>query len=56
MFFEGGCAWILLLKDRLDRDESIYTTPTGKQRSLNDYLASGQVLSAAKAMSGFFPT
>jgi len=43
-FFEGGCAWIILLKDRIDRDESIYTTPSGKQRSLQDYLASGQTL------------
>jgi uncharacterized protein len=43
-FFEGGCAWIVLLKDRMDRDESIYTTPTGKQRSLREYLSSGQIL------------
>jgi len=25
-FFEGGGAWILLLKDRRNRDDSIYTT------------------------------
>jgi predicted TIM-barrel fold metal-dependent hydrolase len=43
-FFEGGCAWIILLKDRMDRDESVYTTPTSQQRSLRDYLASGQIL------------
>lgn len=43
-FFEGGCGWVVLLKDRMDRDDSVYTTPTGKQRSLEDYLASDQVL------------
>lgn len=43
-FFEGGCGWVVLIKDRMDRDESVYTTPTGKRRSLEDYLNSGQVL------------
>ncbi|MFQ5932476.1 MAG: amidohydrolase family protein [Nitrospiraceae bacterium] len=43
-FFEGGCAWIVLLLDRMDRDESVYTTSTGKQRSLQEYLSSGQML------------
>jgi predicted TIM-barrel fold metal-dependent hydrolase len=43
-FFEGGCAWIVLIKDRMDRDETVYTTPTGKQRSLEEYLSSGQIL------------
>ena len=43
-FFEGGCAWVILLKDRMDRDESVYTTPTGERRSLQEYLGSGQVL------------
>jgi predicted TIM-barrel fold metal-dependent hydrolase len=43
-FFEGGCAWIVLLMDRIDRDESVYTVSTGKRRSLQEYLSSGQVL------------
>jgi predicted TIM-barrel fold metal-dependent hydrolase len=43
-FFEGGCAWVVLLLDRMERDESVYTTPAGKRRSLREYLASGQVL------------
>jgi predicted TIM-barrel fold metal-dependent hydrolase len=54
-FFEGGCAWILLLKDRMDRDESVYTMPTGKQRSLNEYLASGQVLVGCEGNEGILP-
>jgi predicted TIM-barrel fold metal-dependent hydrolase len=54
-FFEGGCAWILLLKDRMDRDESIYTTPTGKQRSLNDYLSSGQILVGCEGNEWILP-
>jgi predicted TIM-barrel fold metal-dependent hydrolase len=43
-FFEGGCAWVLLLKDRMDRDDNVYTTSTGHARGLNDYLSSGQIL------------
>lgn len=43
-FFEGGTAWVVLLKDRIDRDESVYTTPAGKRRSLQEYLSSGQIL------------
>ena len=43
-FFEGGCAWIVLLMDRMDRDESVYTVSTGKRRSLQEYLSSGQIL------------
>ena len=43
-FFEGGCAWIVLLMDRMDRDESVYTVSTGKRRSLREYLSSGQIL------------
>jgi uncharacterized protein len=54
-FFEGGCAWILLLKDRMDRDESIYTTSTGKQRSLNDYLSSGQILVGCEGNEPILP-
>jgi predicted TIM-barrel fold metal-dependent hydrolase len=54
-FFEGGCAWILLLKDRMDRDESVYTTSTGKQRSLNDYLSSDQVLVGCEGNEWILP-
>jgi uncharacterized protein len=43
-FFEGGCGWVVMLKDRMDRDESVYTTPAGRRRSLEEYLTSGQVL------------
>ncbi|MGH7771032.1 MAG: amidohydrolase family protein [Candidatus Binatia bacterium] len=43
-FFEGGCAWVVLLMDRMDRDESVYTVSTGKKRSLREYLSSGQIL------------
>ncbi len=54
-FFEGGCAWIVLLKDRMDRDESIYTTPTGKQRSLEGYLSSGQILIGCEGNEQILP-
>jgi predicted TIM-barrel fold metal-dependent hydrolase len=54
-FFEGGCAWVLLLKDRMDRDESVYTTSTGKKRSLNDYLSSGQVLVGCEGNEWILP-
>ena len=33
----------------MDRDENIYTTSTGKQQSLNDYLSSGQILGGIDA-------
>ena len=54
-FFEGGGAWILLLKDRMDRDDRVYTTPTGKQRSLNDYLSGGQVLVGCEGNEWILP-
>lgn len=54
-FFEGGCAWIILLKHRMDRDESIYTTSTGKQRSLNDCLSSGQILVGCEGNEWILP-
>ena len=47
-FFEGGCAWLVLLLDREGRDESVYTTHHGKRRSLQEYLSSGQVLVACE--------
>ena len=34
----------MLLLDRMERDESVYTTAAGKRRSLREYLSSGQVL------------
>ena len=43
-FFEGGCAWTVLLMDRQDRDESVYTTRHGKKRTIEEYLSCGQVL------------
>jgi len=54
-FFEGGCAWVLLLKDRMDRDDNVYTTSTGHARSLNDYLASGQVLIGVEGNEWILP-
>lgn len=54
-FFEGGCAWVLLLKDRMDRDDNVYTTSTGHARSLNDYLASGQVLVGCEGNERILP-
>ena len=54
-FFEGGCAWIVLLKDRMDRDESIYTTPTGKRRSLEEYFSSGQMLVGCEGNEQILP-
>lgn len=54
-FFEGGCAWLLLLKDRMDRDENIYTTSTGAKRSLNDYLSSGQILVGCEGNEWILP-
>ena len=54
-FFEGGCAWILLLKDRMDRDDNVYTTSTGKSRGLNDYLSSGQILVGCEGNEWILP-
>jgi len=54
-FFEGGCAWVLLLKDRMDRDDNVYTTSTGHARSLNDYLSSGQVLVGVEGNEWILP-
>lgn len=54
-FFEGGCAWVLLLKDRMDRDDNVYTTSTGHARSLNDYLNSGQVLVGVEGNEWILP-
>jgi predicted TIM-barrel fold metal-dependent hydrolase len=54
-FFEGGCAWLLLLKDRMDRDDNVYTTSTGHARSLNDYLSSGQVLVGVEGNEWILP-
>lgn len=54
-FFEGGCAWLLLLKDRMDRDDNVYTTSTGHSRSLNDYLSSGQVLVGCEGNEWILP-
>jgi uncharacterized protein len=54
-FFEGGCAWVLLLKDRMERDESVYTTRTGKQRTLTEYLCGGQVLIGCEGNEDILP-
>ena len=39
----------------MDRDDSIYTTSTGKQRSLNDYLSSGQILIGCEGNEWILP-
>jgi hypothetical protein len=54
-FFEGGCGWILLLKDRMDRDDNVYTTSTGHARGLNDYLNSDQVLVGVEGNEWILP-
>jgi len=54
-FFEGGCAWLLLLKDRMDRDENVYTTSTGSRGSLNHYLGGGQVLIGCEGNEWILP-
>ena len=54
-FFEGGCAWLLLLKDRMDRDDNVYTTGTGRSRGLSDYLASGQILVGVEGNEWILP-
>lgn len=54
-FFEGGCAWIVLLMDRMDRDESVYTVSTGKKRSLQEYLSSGQILVGVEGNEEILP-
>ena len=54
-FFEGGCAWLLLLKDRMDRDDNVYTTSTGHARGLNDYLSSGQILVGVEGNEWILP-
>ena len=46
---------MLLLKDRMDRDDNVYTTSTGHARSLNDYLASGQVLVGVEGNEWILP-
>ncbi len=33
-----------IMRGGMDRDETVYTTPTGKQRSLEEYLSAGQIL------------
>ncbi|MDA1036687.1 MAG: amidohydrolase family protein [Chloroflexi bacterium] len=43
-FFEGGAAWPVLLLDRMERDDEVYTTGTGTKHSLRHYFESGQVL------------
>ena len=43
-FFEGGAAWVVLMLDRMERDSSVYLTDIGAKRTLQEYLASGQIL------------
>lgn len=40
---------------RMDRDDNVYTTNTGHSRSLNDYLASGQVLVGCEGNEWILP-
>ena len=42
-FLEGGCAWLVLLLDRMRRDERL-VTGAEIQRTFNQYLTSGQIL------------
>lgn len=39
----------------MDRDDNVYTTSTGHSRSLNDYLASGQVLVGCEGNEWILP-
>jgi hypothetical protein len=43
------------LKDRIDRDGSIYMTNTDKERSLNDYFSSGQILLGCDGNESILP-
>ena len=54
-FFEGGCAWVLLLKDLMYRNDNVYTTSTGQSRCLNDYLNSDQVLVGVEGNEWILP-
>jgi uncharacterized protein len=40
-FFEGGCSWLVVLQDRMERNEEFMAGP---KRTLVEYLASGQIL------------
>lgn len=43
------------MKDRIDRDDNVYTTSTGHARSLSDYLTSGQVLVGVEGNEWILP-
>jgi len=52
-FFEGGCAWLILLLDRLERNESVRgSTAHG---GLYDHLADGRVLIGCEGNDGSLP-
>jgi predicted TIM-barrel fold metal-dependent hydrolase len=39
----------------MDRDDNVYTTPTGHARGLNDYLASSQILVGCEGNEWILP-
>lgn len=53
-FLEGGCAWTVMLLDRMARDEEYRLGGTTK-RQLPDYLTSGQVLIGCEGDDGSLP-
>jgi predicted TIM-barrel fold metal-dependent hydrolase len=52
-FFEGGCAWVVALLDRMDRHDEIFDADA--PRALRDYLAAGQVLIGCEGNDGSLP-
>ena len=52
-FFEGGCAWVVALLDRMDRHQELFDVSA--PRSLSDYLSNGQVLIGCEGNDGSLP-
>jgi len=52
-FFEGGCAWVVSILDRVERGEEV----TGRMgpRPLPEYLASGRILIGCEGNDGSLP-
>jgi uncharacterized protein len=49
-FMEGGCAWLVCLLDRMERDEEYF--PGQAERHLEEYLAGGQILIGCEGDDG----
>jgi predicted TIM-barrel fold metal-dependent hydrolase len=52
-FFEGGCAWVVCLLDRMERNEDVIGTKA--PRHLEEYLAEDRVLIGCEGNDGSLP-